>query len=219
MARRTVVIFDFDGTLADTMADLVDGLTAAFGSHFPTDGGPPREQILRLMQLPPREMMRRFVDITGWPAARVQSEFMPVTASLPTRLFPEVTGVLVALKQAGYTIAISTNTPEGALWDRIRQAGIADQCDFALGTNLEHGITKDDHPRLAAERLGLSAQDFANIGVYVGDLPTDMQLARKAGLLAIGRSTGANAEALTVAGAQHVIGDLTELEPLFHTSA
>jgi phosphoglycolate phosphatase-like HAD superfamily hydrolase len=70
---------------------------------------------------------------------------------------------------------------------------------------------------VAAERLGVPAEEFAATCVFVGDLPGDMQLARKAGLLAIGRLTGANVDSLTAAGEQHVITNLTELEPLLNS--
>jgi phosphoglycolate phosphatase-like HAD superfamily hydrolase len=51
----------------------------------------------------------------------------------------------------------------------------------------------------------------------VGDLPGDMQLARKTGLLANGRLTGASADSLIAAGAQRVITALTELERLLNS--
>jgi phosphoglycolate phosphatase-like HAD superfamily hydrolase len=70
---------------------------------------------------------------------------------------------------------------------------------------------------VAAERLGVLPEELAATGVFVGDLPNDMELARKAGFLAIGRLTGPNADSLTAAGAQHVISDLTELEPLLNS--
>ena len=44
-----------------------------------------------------------------------------------------------------------------------------------------------------------------------------MQVARNAGLLAIGRLTGANADSLIAAGAEYVIATLTQLEPLLNS--
>jgi phosphoglycolate phosphatase-like HAD superfamily hydrolase len=213
MTRQTV-IFDLDGTLADTMPDLVAGLAAILDGQLQAGGRSAREVTLDLMQLPPRQMMERFIELTDWPASRIQLEFSRITTRLPARLFPEVSGVLVALKQAGYTIMISSNNPESTLPERLVQVGIAQHCDFMLGTILEQGITKNDHPRVAAERLGISPEELAATGAYVGDMPTDMQLAREAGLLAIGRLTGSNADALIGAGAHHVITDLTQLKPL-----
>ena len=66
---------------------------------------------------------------------------------------------------------------------------------------------------------GVLPEELAALGVYVGDLPSDMRLASNAGLLAIGRLTGGNANTLIAAGAQHVITDLTELEPLLEQMA
>jgi phosphoglycolate phosphatase len=140
-----------------------------------------------------------------------------VAARLPTLLFPEVLAVLASLKQSGHVVLISSNNPDDTFRDRLAGVGLTDQYDFALRTNIEEGITKEDHPPVAAERLGMLPEEFAATGVFVGDLPGDMQLARKAGLLAVGRLTGANADSLIAAGAQHVITNLAELEPLLNS--
>src|SRR5262249_46127736 len=156
-----------------------------------------REQVMDLIQLPPRQMLQAFVDLTGLPRSRLQSMFEPVLARLPTRLFPEVPAVLASLRQSGYVLVISSTNPDDSFRDRLAGAGLTNQYDFALGTNIDAGITKEDHPRLAAERLGMLPGEFAETAVYVGDLAPDMELARKVGLLAIGRSAGANAHLLT----------------------
>jgi phosphoglycolate phosphatase len=213
MARR-VIMFDFDGTLADTMQELVDALVNTFGNQFDGDERRRREQAMDLVQLPPRQMVQATIDLTGLPPSQLKSMFEPVVARLPTRLFPEVPAVLASLRQSSHVLVISSNNPDDTFRDRLAGAGLTDQYDFALGTNLDEGTTKEHHPRMAAERLGMLPEEFAQTGVFVGDLPSDMQLARQAGVLAIGRLTGANAEALLAAGAQHVITNLTELEPL-----
>ena len=209
-----ILIFDFDGTLADTMPQLVDALIDTIGDRLGGDELQRREQVTRLLQLPPREMFQAFAQLTGWQASEIQSKARTMTARLPTRLFSEVPAVLNSLKQSGYLVVISSNNPDDSFGNRLAGVGLTNQYDIALGTDGDKGISKEDHPRLAAERLGVQPDELAATGVFVGDLPGDMQLARSAGLLAIGRLTGANADSLMAAGAQHVITDLTELEPL-----
>jgi phosphoglycolate phosphatase-like HAD superfamily hydrolase len=213
MSRR-IVIFDFDGTLADTMDELVEAMVETFGEHLGSDGRRRRERVMELLDLPPPQMNRAMIDVTGLPPSQLRSMFAPVVARLPTRLFPEVPAVLASLKESGYVVVISSHNPDDTFSDRLAGVGLTGQYDFALGTNVEKGVTKEDHPRVAAERLRLPHEEFAASGVFVGDLPSDMRLARKSDLLAIGRLTRGNADRLIGAGAQHVIADLTELEPL-----
>jgi len=212
-----ILIFDFDGTLADTMPQLVDALIDMVGDRLGGDEHQRREQVMHLLQLSPREMFQAFAERTGWQVSQLQSKAMAMTACLPTRLFPEVPAVLNSFKQSSCLIVISSNNPDDSFANRLARAGLTNMYDLALGTDSGKGITKEDHPRVAAERLGVLPEVLAATGVFVGDLPGDMQLARKAGLLAIGRLTGANADSLMAAGAQHAITDLTELEPLLNS--
>jgi phosphoglycolate phosphatase-like HAD superfamily hydrolase len=161
-------------------------------------------------------MFQAFAELTGWQASQIQSKAIAMTACLPTRLFPEVPTVLNSLRQSGCVIVISSNNPDDTFGNRLAGVGLTNQYDIALGTDRENGIGKEDHPRVAAERLGVLPEELAATGVFVSDLPGDMQLARKVGLLAIGRLTGTNGDSMMAAGAQHVITDLTELEPLLN---
>ena len=213
---RRILMFDFDGTLADTMPDLVDALIDTLGDRLGGDEPERRDLVLQLIQLPPREMFQAFAELTGCQVAEIQSKAMTLTARLPTRLFPEVSAVRSSLKQSGCLIVISSNNPDVTFGDRLAGVGLTHHCDLALVTDRENGITKEDHPRIAAERLGMLPEDLAATALFVGDLPGDMQLARNAGLLAIGRLTVTNADSMMAAGAQHVITDLTELEPLLN---
>ena len=211
-SRRRVLMFDMDGTLADTMPDLIAGLIASFRDT--SRGGLSHGQIMDLLYLDPKQMMQAFVELSGWPLMQVQSTIATLTAALPPHLFPEVPGVLDSLKRAGYVVAVTTNTPQDVLRGRIAAAGISDLCDVILGMDVEAGITKEDHPRVVAERLGLSAANLASVGAYIADLPVDMRLARKVGMLAIGRAKATYRAALLEAGADYVIDSLLELEPL-----
>jgi phosphoglycolate phosphatase len=211
---RTIIMFDFDGTLADTMPALVDAVVLMLGKQLPANERAVREQVLTMLQQPTRQMFQEFVDLTGWSYSQVQSTVAELVSSLPTVLFPEVPAVLASLKQTGHRIVISTTTPQSVLRERVAAVGLEEQCAFVLGTSVDDGISKEDHPRLIAERLSISSKELAATAAFVGDMPSDMEVARRAGLLAIGRTDGANAKRLIAAGAQHVIADLRQLEPL-----
>jgi Haloacid dehalogenase-like hydrolase len=130
MTRR-ILLFDFDGTLADTMHELVDALVDTLVDQLGGEERVRRDQVMHVIHLPPREMIQAVADLTGWPPSRIQSMAMTRTARLPTRLFPEVPAVLASLKQSGYVVVISSNNPDETFRDRLVGVGLTDDCDFA----------------------------------------------------------------------------------------
>jgi hypothetical protein len=127
----TILMFDFDRTLADTMPDLVDALIDTLGDRLSGDEHQRRDQIMHLIQLPPREMFQAFAGLTGWQASEIQSKAATLTARLPTHLFPEVPAVPKSLKQSGFQVVISSNNPDKSFGERLAGVGLSDQCDIA----------------------------------------------------------------------------------------
>ena len=67
---------------------------------------------------------------------------------------------------------------------------------------------------MIAEALSVIPKDLQARGVFIGDGVYDMEVARQAGMTAIGRLTSDNAGVLFAAGAHQVIAGLRELPPL-----
>jgi phosphoglycolate phosphatase-like HAD superfamily hydrolase len=219
---RSIVMFDMDGTLSDTMPQLVDFLVSFARDELGADEEMLRREIPAVFHLAPSQMAPAFLTIVGRdPETMPQEEidailgkYFATLRDLPTVLFPESAAVLASLKAAGYTLVFSSTTHESEVDSRLESAGIRTFFDLVLGVDLVQGRTKAGHPERAKEALGLSATAFSEASVYVGDTPGDMEVATDAGMVAIGRLTADNEASLRAAGAHYVIHDLTELQPL-----
>jgi len=116
------------------------------------------------------------------------------------RAFPGMSGLLTTLRSQRYPIAVVTS--------KLREEARADLADTAMDGLIDVLIGFEDstehkpHPGPVIQALDSLR---ATLGVVVGDLPTDIQAARAAGLSAIGVSWGyGSVESLLDAGADCV---------------
>ena len=114
------VVFDLDGTLADTSGDLIAATNAALAvlGHGPQlDAGRDAATAVRGA----RAMLRLAADRLGHeaPETLIEAGF-PIlleayseAIDVHTRLYPGASGCIAALVDAGYRVAVCTNKPEG----------------------------------------------------------------------------------------------------------
>lgn len=84
--------------------------------------------------------------------------------------FPEVPGVLTALKETGLTTAILSNGTPDMLAASLTHAGIAELIDTVLSVE-DVGVFKTDRRvyQLAVDRLGIAAADIAFVSANAWD--------------------------------------------------
>lgn len=203
---ETGILFDLDGTLLDTLEDLLDATNYALTSC----GYPPRT----LAQL------RRFVGNgaanqirLALPEGASQTEIDHVLAVYKpyytahcqhkTQPYPGIPQVLAQLGQR-YPIAIVSNKPDGAVKALCRQyfPGI-----FALGET-------PDCPRKPAPDMVHRAMDAIGVqqAIYVGDSEVDVDTAKNAGLPCLSVLWGfRDREDLEQAGAQYFCQTVSQL--------
>ncbi|RMH42804.1 MAG: HAD family hydrolase [Alphaproteobacteria bacterium] len=183
------VIFDLDGTLADTSADLIRAANdcfAAAGHARPLDpvadmgtafhGG---RAMLRL------GAARLRLD---WDEAAIDAAF-PVFLELyergidrETRLYAGVREALSALAAAGVRLGVCTNKPERLAAILLDRLGIAGAFGALVGADTLPVRKPDPAPLLAAvERAGGSRER----AILVGDTETDARTARAAGVRSV----------------------------------
>jgi len=179
------VIFDLDGTLADTSGDLIAAANACFrqmGLGDVLDASRDQGTALR----GGRRMLTLGLERAGRYDAEVVDRYYPVLLEAyadqidrHTVLYPGAMAAVGALKQAGYGVGICTNKPE-ALADQLLQSlGVRDDFASLIGADTLPVRKPDPEPlREAARRAG---GDPART-LLVGDSDTDRNTARAAGV-------------------------------------
>ena len=202
-------LFDMDGTLLDTLADL----TAAVNHTLARYGYPRRtiEQVrkglgngaVKLMaaMLPQGEETPGFADIMRDYRAWYQAH-----ACVETCPYPGVPEMLKRLRQRGCKVAIVSNKPHGAACELVER--------FFPGVPTFG--ERPETPRKPAPDMVFHALAALGAGkenaVYVGDSEVDVQTARNAGLPVIGVAWGFRGrEALAAAGAESIVDTAAEL--------
>lgn len=190
MTIRAAVLFDLDGTLADTAPDLA----AALNAMLRADGRAPL----------PYEQVRPWVS---WGALRLirlgygEALDAPTTAALrgrflasyeaclcrESRLFPGIPEALAALESAAVPWGIVTNKPGWLTEPLLGALGLADRAGTVISGDTLPFAKPHPMPLLhAARELGLPAAHC----VYVGDNVRDIEAGRAAGMYTIAAAWG-----------------------------
>ena len=177
---RTVV-FDLDGTLADTSADLLAAANACFvemGHGVVLDG---RDTLVAFHG--GRAMLRAGFDRLGvsYTEDDISRQYPRLLTAYAegidthTRLYPGAVAAVEALRSAGFATAICTNKPEGLAVELVRRLGIAPLFGALVGADTLPTRKPDPAPYIASvQRVG----GHVARSILIGDTETD----RKTGL-------------------------------------
>ena len=181
--RYQTYIFDLDGTLLDTLADLAASVNYALRTH----GMPEHsiDDIRRFVGNGVRLLMERAVpggaDNPSFDEAFATFRQHYMLHSLDTtRPYDGIPDTLEALKAAGCRLAVVSNKFMTATQDLIRHF-FPDTIEVAIGEHEAEGIRKKPAPDTVNEafrQLGVGKEN----AVYVGDSDVDIQTARNSGL-------------------------------------
>ena len=208
------IVYDLDGTLADTAEDLVATLNWLLGrdglaplkveSAGSLLGAGARALIVRGFAasgrtLDPQTLETLFADYL---------EYYTVHIADRTRLYPGVDKALAACARAGWRQAVCTNKIESLAKLLIARLGIADRFAFVCGQDT-FGIGKPD-PKPLLETIAASggARERA---IMVGDSSADIKTARAAGLPVVAVDFGYSDVPVAELGPDRVIFHFDEL--------
>ena len=208
------IVYDLDGTLADTAEDLVATLNWLLGreglappkaeSAGSLVGAGARALIKRGFAasgktLDPEAMEALFADFLAHYNAHIADR---------TRLYPGVDRALAAFARAGWRQAVCTNKIEGSAKLLITKLGIAEHFAFICGQDT-FGVGKPDaKPLLKTIAASGGASERA---IMVGDSGTDIMTARAAGVPVIAVDFGYADVPVKELGPDRVISHFDEL--------
>ncbi|MBR3631491.1 MAG: HAD family hydrolase [Elusimicrobiaceae bacterium] len=182
---KKLVIFDLDGTLLNTIADLAAATNQALVQlGFPMHKEEAYLQfvgngIYKLFERALPEQNRSAEDI-----ARVKELFVPYYNAHGTDLtvpYAGITELLETLQQRGIKLAVASNKYQAATSELI--AHYFPTISFTAVYGQREGFPTKPHPMLVEKICQESAVSSADT-LYVGDSEVDMQTAQNAGVQA-----------------------------------
>ena len=212
-----LAIFDCDGTLVDSQANICMCMEQAFAKAGVA--APPRAAIRRVVGLSLAEVIAALAPaadaslqqrlVADYRAAFFELRTSGAMADEP--LFDGIETVLSGLAEDGWLLGIATGKSDRGLAHILASHRLTDRF-VTLQTADRH--PSKPHPAMIAAAVAEAGADPAQTAM-IGDTSYDMMMARAAGVSAIGVGWGYHPAAeLTAAGAHAVASTVAELPQL-----
>jgi len=179
------VIFDLDGTLADTSRDLIAAANVCFRDLGLGDLLDPLADAGTALRGAKAMLTLGFSRVEGFGAEEIDRQYPRLVAAYAADidrhsvLYPGAMAAVGRLRAAGYGVGICTNKPEALAQSLLTRLGVRDSFGALVGADTLAQRKPDPAPlREAVCRLG---GDMART-CLVGDTVTDHSTARAAGV-------------------------------------
>lgn len=209
------VVFDLDGTLADTLTAIAGVVNFALRSmklpEHPLDAyrrmvGDGIVVLCRRALPPGRGDLER--ELLARARVRYADHFLD-----GARLYDGIVELLVELRRRGAKLGVLSNKPDELTLKTIEGLGVAELFDAVIGQRDDVAPKPDPAgARAIQRRFGLESDRI----LYVGDTATDMETARAAGFRSVGALWGfRTAQELKDHGASHLVASPAEILPIY----
>lgn len=208
------VIFDLDGTLADTSRDLIAAANACFRGEGLGDLLDPVTDAATALRGGRAMLTLGFSRMTGFGEGDVNRLYPALLAhyakeiALHTTLYPGAMEAIARLRDDGYGIGICTNKPAALAEELMRRLGVRDAFGALVGAD-SLPVRKPDPAPLweTVRRLGGDPSRTC----LVGDSDTDRRTAAAAGCPSILVTFGPAGGSMAALAPDALIGHFDEL--------
>lgn len=218
MDNKKLILFDFDGTLIDSVPDLAIAINAML--HFVDKPSYSEDQIRQWVGNGAQTLVKR--ALTGQTQVKTPLDEGYFNHALEiflteyeknictrTLLYPYVNETLSELKSRGYTMALVTNKPYKFVQPILEGLAMDSFFDYCIGGDSLERKKPDPLPLLhVCEKLGMSV----DASVMVGDSKNDILAAKATGMQSIGVTYGYNyGENIEAYEPDVIINDMKEI--------
>ena len=205
-----LIIFDFDGTLADTQSSIVETFHATMDRM-----GRPRisdEAIRSVIGLPLKQnftVAAGFSDAEADEAVIIYRELFDEIAHRSVVLFPGVLETVRTLFERGVPMAVASSRSERSLHDLLGLLGLDQYLTHIYGTgSVEHGKPAPDMVLLILDEMKADPKQT----LVIGDTSFDIEMGSAAGCYTCAVTYGNQSlEQLSASKPNYIINDLREI--------
>ena len=208
------VIFDLDGTLADTSGDLIAAANQCLQGEGPDALLDPAADAGTALR-GGRAMLTLGLTRVGRYSAEAVDRWYPKlleayadSIAVHTTLYPGAIETVEALRTAGYRVGICTNKPEALAETLLQELGARDAFESLIGADTLPVRKPDPAPLIAAvQRAGGAVAQSC----LIGDTVTDRKTAEALGVPCILVTFGPEGDAVHSLSPEGTIGHFSEL--------
>ena len=219
VTKKKLLIFDFDGTLIDSVPDLALsinymlrelGFNSANEETIHTWVGNGAQTLVRRALT---SQMEIFDAVYFNKALTIFLNYYAEHACIKTRAYPHVASTLKALHLQGYTMAIVTNKPFRFIEPILKGLALDEYFDYHVGADSLEKKKPEPEPLLhVCQKLNVPVEN----SLMIGDSKNDILAAKNANMDSVGVTYGYNyGEDITLYEPDIVIDDFSKMLELF----
>ena len=184
----SVVLFDLDGTLVDSIALILESFRYSLGKMGIHAGD---EEILNTIGLPLKDVCRDFAGDRGDELFKCYVDYQDDIHDLHVKEYPGATDLLEYLKERGCRLGIVTSKRRAMANRALAVTGLDKYVEMIVAFEDTPAHKPDPEPVQKALKAFGSAPEEA---LYVGDSPYDIRCGKNAGVYTAGVTWGVTSE-------------------------
>ena len=216
MGRIKLVVFDLDGTLADTLPDIAGALekvTAKYGEY-----GDLQQLVRKSIGNGAKKLVERVFDALGISKEHLEEDLAEYRAlyakdsCIDTVLYPNTLKVLEELKKRGIAMAVATMKPRESTKEVLEKMGIADYFSLVLSADDMQAPKPDPWSvYTCAKHVGVSPEQ----ALMIGDSMTDVGAGKASGAVSVAVLGGySDREKMLKSGTDYLVEEIGALLPI-----